>query len=182
MNPERGLRVGALHIPGTPQGEKPLNTWWQSWGIQEWGSERVLGLSREGSQVGRACFSPLILPLHSLPAGTERRLCSGTQTRTRIIKSLLRKNLRRWQRPMKYYLTVRLGVLQGPACPPCFHSLVVLLPKAKPPSHLLHDFYLRQHLIASSYRASHACLPDPGKHLGSWSEKSTAGVGNLAQW
>ncbi|EDL75416.1 rCG23817, isoform CRA_g, partial [Rattus norvegicus] len=62
----------------------------------------------------------------------------------------------------------------GTSMSPCFHSLFILLPKAKPPSHLLHDFYLRQHLIASSYRASHACLPDPGKHLGSWSEKATA--------
>lgn len=55
-------------------------------------------------------------PLTS-PAGTGRRLCSGTRTRTQIIRSLLRKNLRRWQRPMKYCLTVRLRVRQGPACP-----------------------------------------------------------------
>lgn len=69
-------------------------------------------------------------------AGTGRRLCSGTRTRTQIIRSLLRKNLRRWQRPMKYYLTVRLRVHQGPACSPLPIMRISLLPKAKPPSPL----------------------------------------------
>lgn len=58
--------------------------------------------------------------LNPLPAGIGRRLYSGTQTRTQIIKSLLRRSSRRWLRHTKCCRTVRARVRAGGSHRPRF--------------------------------------------------------------
>lgn len=87
------------------------------------------GLMRKGVILflgGKCLPCPLTLLSEPTSAGIGGRLYSGTQTRTPIIKSLLKGSSRKWQRHMKCYLTVRARAQPGqhPSSPLCapWHS------------------------------------------------------------